>query len=305
MKKIFSVLLSVLIGYGALKLYLYYDIKNTLDTLIAKSEPFIQIQYHDFATFPFKGMVTVSGISVKAPGNQDTIYIQRATINGLEFYPPNKQSVQPFDFSKPTLKTINLQGVSNKPNSNFISKVINRSTPPNYKVSFAPKNISLDKLGYSNILSDVTISLMPLQNQKHMRIDYKQTNQDMFTLALSLTVNIPNTPLIQNLKIYEGTLKYQDHSLFKKWIKSSALAHKISLNAMQKKVIQDLDDSFASKITLSQSNLSAIESFIINPKTLSIQISPYDPLNFESLSMLRLYNPNDIPKILNLNITSE
>lgn len=305
MNKIFSLLLSVLIGYGALKAYIYYDVKHALGIIIAKAEPYLQIEYRNFKTDPFDGSITLSDINISPVKNQEGISIEHLKIQGLEFYPPLTQSINLFNFEKPTIKQLSFQGVSNKSDSVFFSNLIQRSAPSNYKVNWGPQNISLDKLGYSTIISDVLISLTPIPEKKQMQVSYTQTNREMFTIQLNLLVDLPSAQSFKLTQIYEGTLTYQDHSLLKKWLNAHAKTNQLSAKAMQQKLLHDLNMQISNQIVLNQSDLSAIEHFLANPTLLSIRIQPNDPLNLDALNMLRLYKPGDIPKILNLQITSE
>lgn len=305
MNKLFSLLLSVLIGYGALKGYLYYDVKHAVDRLITKAEPYLQIQYGDFKTAPFDGSVTLSDIRITPLNNDEGMVIERLTVRGLEFYPSLSQSTALFNFEKPSVKQLSFQGVSNNSDSLFFTNLIKRSPAPNYKVNWGSENIPFDKLGYSNIISDVLISLTPLPDKKQMQISFTQTNRDMFTLQLNLLVDSPSTESYKLMQIYEGSLTYQDHSLLKKWLNATAKRNQLSPKAMQQKLLNDFNTQLSNQIVLDQSDLAAIERFLDNPTLLSIRIQPNDPLNLDALNMLRLYKPGDIPKILNLQITSQ
>lgn len=305
MNKIFSLLLSVLIGYSALKAYLYYDVKHALGILISKAQPYVQIEYQDFKTDPFDGSITLSDIHISPIKSHDGISIQQLKVKGLEFYPPLTESVSLFNFEKTNIKQISFQGISNKSDSVFFSNLIQRSAPSNYRVNWGSQNIPLDKLGYSTIISDVLISLTPIPEKKQMQVSYTQTNRDMFTIQLNLLVDLPSVQSLKLMQIYEGTLTYQDHSLLKKWLNVNAKTNQLSAKAMQQKLLHDLNMQLSNQIVLNESDLSAIEHFLSNPTLLSIRIQPNDPLNLDALNMLRLYKPGDIPKILNLQITSE
>ncbi|MFO1257317.1 MAG: hypothetical protein U1E78_02700 [Gammaproteobacteria bacterium] len=303
MNKLFSLLLSVLIGYGALKGYLYYDVKHALEAVISKAEPYLQIEYRDFKTAPLDGLIIISDIKITPVNNRDGISIERLTIKGLEFYPPFAKSASLFNFEKPNVKQLSLEGVSNKSDSFLFSNLIQRSAPSKFKVNWASQNILLDKLGYSTIMSNVLISLTPLPEKKQMQVSYTQINRDMFTLQLNFLVDLPSEQSYKLMQIHEGTLTYQDHSLFKKWLNANAKTNQLSDKAMQQKFLHDLNAQLSNQIILDQSALAAIEQFLANPSSLSIRIQPNDPLNLDALNMLRLYKASDIPKILNLQVT--
>ena len=303
MKKILSLILSLLILYISLDIYLTHSFNQLTTNLSKKFEPYLFVSYKNSFVEPLRGQALIEKINIKSPYLKSNIKIDKLILSGLDFNPNINNFNDLYHFNKLKPKKIILNTVERNTEDNLFEFLKNIKTKKNNEFEkFNFLNLDLEKLGYHIIHSNLELSLDTHSKNKNYILNIVLDNKDMFEVNIKLIFQSSNIDTFSDFKLLNGNITYKDLSLIENYIKYQSKIKKIETDKVVEDLITSLIKSLKKHIVFDNNQLEQIKIFLKERHILKIEFSPFKGLDTHEMKKLNLYNPVDIPKVINLTI---
>ena len=286
MKKINLISLTVgiiLLGsYSGFKFYAEAQAKKEIDKSIAEAASYADVKYGNLSVDVFNLNVHIGDIVVTSKESNEKI-----SINEIVVYEVDRAS------RIPTFLNIAINGINIK-----IDDLSNDAK-------------KLKDLGYKDSISlNTAIQYHYDDKQKEFDLSthYSADKMGVFDFNLKLGNLVINQEKIfetlmtyPTIMIHHASMSYDDDSFMTKLFKQDARKKQKTVAEVKQALIQDIDSQIAKHTNeFTEKLLVEIKSFIQNPNKIAITIAPEKPLEIKRL--MRLNNPKDLPKLLNVKI---
>lgn len=293
-----SVLMMIFVAFGAMKGVMYYSAKHKIDELILPMRSFLDVEYQGISTSVL-GSVGVKGLRLKTFSGDEIVTFGKVTLSSFD-----KEENEKI----PSNLSITLEDVMF--DTRFLNEVTNDDIPTfvrelGYGELYKISN-NLQKLGYEKIITDVNFEFSYKKELGGVKLRLRENIKQLGELDILLDVIgfVPGMHAMgTDLKINEMSLMFDDDSYTNRLLKRFAEKDNRAIEEYRTEIVQQIKHYLeVNKIFLQDRDLDALKKFIIKPDKLIVKIHPHEPLSIESL---KFYKREDVPNILNLNISSE
>lgn len=315
MKYLLGIVILCTVGYFGAKGYLHHKVGESVDTAVILVSPFVNIEYEGISS-TLSGELTVDGIRATPSGFRDPIHVDRIGIDTPSFLSlleladvmSNRGSGAP---EPPDQIGLLVDGMRIATGSDVYRKlyelrlaalkVADQELPAARcvgKYGFSPA--ALTALGYDEQVFSGSFTFHTADSQYSMEVDAE--TRDMWQLDMELVLDGNMASEFAKGAAYRpalrsAELKYTDRSLNGRIEKYCA-----SLGLSREETVQAHLDSLN---WLGEVNGIAFDEYVLEPyldfirgkSTFVVTAEPNKPLRF---SQLGLYNPKDVPALLNL-----
>lgn len=309
-----------LAGYGALKLYVFYQAKNKFQQILycmgiprqaMNMPPKSRLFDYDHITASIFGPIGIQGLVFRIPPLDEEIDVGQVQFT--------------YDYDGdlktcPTPKHVNLSLQGLQMNVSLVNKYNDMLAKRRQQLGLADQSVPelVSRLGFTNLYEESTdfsgLGYNKLDMDMSIDWSYNKDNKSATTtvyekirhmgdFTYSMTVadlakNIDSAVL--GVKIKEAKLVYHDDSYISRLFKMFAAQNKMDVAAYRKQVIDNLASDFSAKqIKLGKDSVNNLKDFLRDPRQLIVTLYPYEPVGIESV---KLYKPGDVPMLLNLQI---
>jgi len=309
-----------LAGYGALKLYVFYQAKNKFQQILycmgiprqpINAPPRSRLFDYDHITASIFGPIGIKGLKFRIPSMDEEIDVGEVQFTydydgDLKTCPTPRHvnlSIQDLQMNVSLLQKYNDMiakrreqlGLGDQPVPELVSRL--------GFTNLYEESTDFSGLGYNRLNLDMSLDLAYDKKNKSATTTFHEKIKQLgdFTFAITvanLAKNIDSAVL--GVKIKEAKLVYHDQSYISRLFKMFAEQNKMDVAAYRKQVIDNLATDFnAKQIKLGKDSVSNLKDFLRNPKQLIVTMYPYEPVGIQSV---KLYKPGDVPMLLNLQI---
>lgn len=310
---IITIVMLGLVGYGGLKLYMYYQAKKDIDALFAPVRMMMDVKYDQISTSVF-GPIGIKGLEFSMPQIGEKITIGEFKLLHYDNIGKMMNGALPSRFhfaitdlhfnlvlidkiEKQTRLTAQRRGQPLPPREDTTPLIIKRL---GYQSVFKKSN-DLRALGYNEMTMDFDFDMQFNPQTREARLIMREIVDDMGDVQMDITLADLASDInsaVLGFKIKEMKIAYADDSYIDRLLKVFAEQENMELDAYRRKVVADLEKDIAEKtIKLNADSVKNIQRFIENPKKLIITAYPYKPVGVESI---KHYKPGDVPMLLNL-----
>ncbi len=309
MKRIVSLLIALIVSHLSLKVYLYYQISSEVDSFIAQMDPFAKVEYKGISTSFLNQSFSVNHIEVSLAQSVSPIHIEKISIFGAKLFNQKDSWFKTLDFSQESYQGLMVQNLSFDINELIPYENLYKT---NKVDSFNPT--TLKKLGYNRINTDIALTLRTYPETKNIEILYEQSYEKMFEFGLEATVaasqysteTLNPRSAYRDFQLINASALYKDNSFLNKFFTAQAASLGVSLSDYKESILESIKTQLkTNKLDLSPAQAMVIENLVNNHKAVKISITPSNPLGIQAISHLHLYQPNDVAKMLNLELSNQ
>jgi hypothetical protein len=309
-----------LAGYGALKLYVFYQAKNNFQQILycagmprvpVNAPPKSRNFDYDHISASVFGPIGIKGLKIRLPQIEEEISFGEVLLT-YEYDGDIKTC--------PTPTHINFTIHDMQMNVSLLEKMAKQQEKFRRQRGISDDQVPelVSRLGYSDLYTratdfralgydhldmNISFDLTFNEEDKEATFDVRENMQGMGDYHFVFTVsgmakNINSAVLGAKLK--EAKLEFIDDSYVKRLYKSFAEENKEDVATYQKNLVAGLAAELSSKqIKLGKDSVNNLKAFLQDPKRLIVTMYPYEPVGIESI---KLYKPGDVPMLLNLQI---
>lgn len=304
------------IGYGGAKLYMHNEVSDAMDMAVLLLSPYASIQYDGVAS-TMTGELTVEGVTFRAQGFRDEVYIDSIGIDTPSFLSLLELSnlVEMDGDSMPEHIAFIIEGLRIPADADYYEAMYEMTlaehgaTDPTDdaaectgKYGFSPT--ALAGLGYRDQVFSMSMSVRDLGSTYSLAMTVNM--QDMWDIDANIGMagNL-KTEVLKGLqyrpRLQQMSLDFVDRSLnerIRKYCGKRGLTPEETFKAQM--------DAFKysgefNGIVFDEFMLDPYQEFLRGKSTLVVTARPTDPIAF---SQIDLYNPADVPALLNLEATA-
>lgn len=293
-----SVIMMIFVAFGITKGIMYYNAKQKIDELILPMKSFLGVEYRGIST-SILGSIGVKGLRLKTFNGDEILTFGKVTLSSF-----NKDENEKI----PSNLSIKLEDVQF--DTRFLNEVTNDDIPVfvkelGYGELYKASN-NLAKLGYDKIISDVSFEFSYKKELGGVKIRLRENIRQLgeFDFLLDVIGFVPGMRAMGgDLRINKISLMFNDDSYTDRLLKQFAEKNSKAIDVYRTEIVQQLQHYLEkNKIILQDEDINALRKFIIKPDKLVIKVHPYEPVSIDSL---KFYKREDVPNILNLNISSK
>ncbi|MFV2060457.1 MAG: hypothetical protein ACC653_07200 [Gammaproteobacteria bacterium] len=293
-----SMIMMLFVAFGVMKGFMYYSAKEKIDELIHPMKSFLNVEYQGIST-SLMGSIGIKGLRLTSFNGDEILSFGRVTLSSFEKADnekiPSNLSILLDDVQ---FDARHLNEVTNNEIPNFVREL-------GYGELYKFSN-NLEKLGYDKITADIIFEFSYKKELGGVKLRLRENIVELGELDIFLDVIgfVPGMHAMgADLKIKKISLMFDDDSYTNRILKRFADKDNKAVNEYRIEIAQQLKKFLAqNKIMLDDSDINALKKFINKPKKLIVKIHPAEPVSVENL---KFYKREDIPKILNLNISTE
>lgn len=309
-----------LVGYGALKLFVYYRAKENFQQILycaglphlPVGAPPRDIIDYDYISASVFGPIGIKGLKLRFPSLDEEIDFGEVLLT--------------YDYDGdlstcPTPRHINFNIHDMRVNVSLLEKIEKqraalrqrRGLPADSDVPQLVKRLGyseryiqsrdLRALGYDRLVANVSLDLVFDAENKQATFKLHENIEQMGDFKFMLTVadmasNIDSAVLGVRLK--EARIEYTDDTYMQRLYKMFAAADNVNPDSYRNSLVSKLDNDISrNQVKLGKDSVKNLKDFLRDPKRLIITMYPYDPVSIKSI---KLYKPGDVPMLLNLQI---
>ncbi len=303
------------LGYGGAKWHMHSKVGDAVDMAVMMMSPFATVTY-DGVGSTMTGELTINGIRAHVSGFEDEIYIKKLGIDTPSFYHLIKLSdlgkfVQTRGGNLPSKIGIIAEGVRIPTNADYNRKLYNArlkelgitdagedANECAGKYGFSPK--ALAAMGYSEQVFSMSAHFK--QEESTYSVIIKSDVDDMWALDAEMSLAGDMLTEVSKGTAYRPRLssmrfEYEDRSLnerIKRYCGQRGLTPEQTTQA------QIAAFQFMGKqngIVFDEYVMDPYKEFLGGKDAIVITASPTEPV---SLTQIKLYNPSDVPALLDL-----
>jgi len=314
-----TLLVLVLAGYGALKLYVFYRAKDNFQQILycagmprmPANVPRSSLFDYDHISASVFGPIGIRGLKIRVPNTDEEIRIGEVLLTydyegDLARCPTPRHinvSINDMTFNVSLLDEMEKQreefkrqrGIEDDPVPELVSRL-----------GFAnlyTHATDFHALGYDQLNLDISFDLAFDSDNKEATFNVHEKVKDLGDMNFKFTVagmaNNINSAVL-GVKIKQAEIRFHDASYVNRLFKMFAANNKQDVTAYRKALIAGLAADFnANQIKLGDDSMKNLTDFLADPKQLIMTMYPYEPVGIESIKM---YKPGDVPMLLNLQI---
>lgn len=285
-------------GYGGTKLYMYYQAKAKIDTLLAPVSLFFDVSYEGISTSVF-GPVGVKGLRLRSRDDNEEITFGKVT---LEAYKKEENATIPAHIHV-SLNDVRLSAhfAGENKESNVPAIISQFGYGDLYRDSH-----DLASLGYSEIIGNFYFEFFYDQQKGDITVKLGEEIESLadIDIILNFTGVVPGmSATSMQGKINKIFAAYKDNSFVDRLIEKYAKRNNMDIETYRKQLVAGLDKELANKqIDLGEKTTAELKAFLTKPGKLTISMRPHEPVDIDSL---KYYKPGDLPDLLNLHIVAE
>ncbi len=293
-----SVIMMIFVVFGAIKGFMHYSAKQQIDELILPMRSFINVDYNGISTSVF-GSVGVKGLRLTSFNGDEVLTFGKVTLSSFEKEKSNKI---------PSNLSIILEDV--RFDTRYLNEVTDDDIPVfvkelGYSELYKFSN-NLEKLGYDKISTDIKFEFSYRKEFGSVKLRLRENIKELGELDFLLDVIgfVPGMKAMSaDLKINKISLMFDDDSYTNRLLKRFAEKDSRGVEEYRTEIAKQLEHYLAkNKIILESSDLKALKKFINKPDKIIVKVHPLEPVSIENL---KFYKHEDVPKILNLKISTE
>ena len=320
MRYIKILLILPILIYGGLKGYVWYEVKTTMDDIIATAAPFADITY-DSVISSLEGTVGVGGVVIRPKMASDEFTIQEMTISApnildIIFIGRNAKNKEFPEYAALEFKKVGIdlnskifamlgnmqaQAAMQQPQSAPLLVERIDALGCGDVVRFGRKEF-ID-MGYNPLELDVTFNMEFRKVAREMKINMSFKDRDLYDLRLAMQFpfdsdKIKSGAAASEQEISRLNIKYIDTGYHK--LRNQYCAR------INKGTVDEYVDANISLLTaqlgavLPEKTAESYRNFLINGGTVNVSMNPVEPA---MLSGLSLYKNSDVMDILGMDIT--
>jgi len=310
-----TVFLVGILGYFGAKFYLHYKVSSNLDAALEMMQPFADIQYEGVSS-TMSGELSINGISARFGSFRDRLEIDSVSLITPGFWHllnlgnMAKQMSGP-DASIPDSLGFSITGMRADVSDDFMKAVSKaaRGTAPEIDESdtgaicvgkYGFTMGMLKRLGYKHLV--MSLSMGYRLEDGRLLVDIRADLEYMYAMKIDLTLDGTITPQslasgIYRPRMIDGRVEYEDYSLL---ARTRSLCRRQGLS--EDEVIVAEMDAFQAAgmqngIAFDEYVLIPYQKFLAGGSKFILMAEPNEPI---TLSQIDLYNPTDVPALLNL-----
>jgi hypothetical protein len=310
-----TVILVAVLGYFGAKFYVHHEVSSNLDMALSMVQPFADIQY-DSVSSTMGGELSINGVTARFGSFHDRLEIDSVSLITPSFWHLLKlsdmgQQMDGSDAKIPDELGFALTGMHADVSDDFmkaIAKAARKEAPEIDEDDTAAQCVgkygfsmaTLRRLGYNNLVMSMSMGYQ--QKDGKVMVDMWVDLVDMYAMKIDMTLDGTMTPQALASGTYkprmiDGRLEYQDQSLLKK---TRALCRRQGLS--DDEVLAAELDAFQAAgiengVAFDELVLIPYQKFLAGGSKFILTAEPNEPIN---LSQIDLYNPEDVPALLNL-----
>ncbi|HNP37164.1 MAG TPA: hypothetical protein PKK10_15045 [Woeseiaceae bacterium] len=319
MKWIVAILVLGAVGYGAAKAYLHHNVGNGVDNAVIMMSPYVQVEYEGISS-TLAGELTMDGVRARIAGLHDEIYIEKIGIVTSSFLSLMElgDMASKRGSSSPDLPDsfgFLVSGVHIPSNSDVYRKVYemrlealgvdDHELPAAScvgKYGFSPS--ALAGLGYREQVISAAATFH--NNKDSFSMEINTSTADMWDMRMNIVMDGDMRTELSKGTAYRPALRN-----FKLQFTDLGLNQRIEKYcAEQGMSTEETTQAQLEALTwFGESNGIVFDEYMIDPyleffngkSTIVITAAPREPLR---VSQIGLYNPKDVPALLNLSATT-
>lgn len=306
------------VAYGGVHFYMYYKVKGGVDEVAQDISAFGRFSYDGVSVSPLGSRFSVDGIQFTPYGFRDGLRVDAVRIhadNMLEFMRLSRERDPNVEF--PGEVEISMEGIRMAVDSDWLGEfgdaIVQDLKSSNYRPTVCGGHLMVEAdeymaMGLSEIVADVRFALSHDDVLGRLDNDFEITLRDLARFHYRVVTNAPTSSRLTSFaEMGEPTIRlnkltYTDLGLTPKTNDFCAKADNTSVEAyIDAQVDQsDYDYLMTWGIVPGEAIRAAYRRFLSDPQTVEIAMDPesgFDP------STLHLYKAQDIPRLLNLQVT--
>lgn len=303
-------------GYGGAKLYLHNEVSDAMDTAVMLLSPYASIQYNGVAS-TMTGELTVEEVTFRVQGFRDEVYIDSIGIDTPSFLSLLELSdlVEMEGDSMPEHIAFIIEGLRIPADADYYKTMYEATLEDHQatdatdaavecagKYGFSPA--ALAGLGYRDQVFSMSMALRDLGSSYSLAMLVNMENMWDIDANIGLAGNMM-TEMSKGVqyrpKLQQLSLDFIDRSLnerVRKYCGKRGLTAEETIKAQM--------DAFKysgefNGIVFDEFMLDPYLEFLDGKSTLTVTARPSEPIAF---SQIDLYNPADVPALLNLEATA-
>lgn len=311
-------ILLAVVGFGAVKGYIWYGVKSDLDKAIAMVAPFVEINYGSIFS-SLRGQVGVKDITIRPIMSADEF-----TIGEISFTAANiielitldnnlKQKQLPeymaWDFRQVAIdfnsEVFGMMGQAQAAASESREPLLIEKIDAIGCGEIS--NIGLDEIiamGYNKAVMDVGLEMRYDNNTRHLQLDIQLKDRDLVKIDVDMGIKLdpelfisagsePVKPSVSELLVnYNDTGYYKLRNNFCAQQSGSTVAEYVEAN------IKGLSSEL--EVVFPEETVDAYRQFMTNGGTFKVSMNPSEETDFNSL---QLYQAADVMRMLAMDIT--
>lgn len=294
---------------GAAQGYVWYTTKQNADQLIGMLAPFASVTYRGVHA-SLLGSVGLNDVRITPNGTSDPVDIRAirieapsiVTLYTLDSY--FKQGQLPPGLS------IAVRDLRAGLYSDFVMQAQGTALVSDEEACSLlgnPGPEQLEAMGYDEFRADMSLGYTYDEQSGQLNFEMTQDAAEMFVVSVDwrLVANLPGGSLLALQSapptLAEAGISFEDQSFIKRQLEFCAAKQGQSLDEFVQAKIAAVDDELAAAgISVSTELLDAYVRFLDRPEQIELRAQPSSPLN---LGELALYQPSDLPRLLNLQVS--
>lgn len=305
-----------LLLYGAVKVYLYYQLSEYMDRVSARSNPFVNLEYGDVST-SLSGEASVHDLRILVMGTDDVVEINKVTYNTPNIWYLLRDLGEIDNNQVPMSLHLSIQGLSMDLYGDLTDKMedainninldlIGVNTLCGGRLFIGPREYR--DMGYDEIVVDGDIGYDADSITQEIALNMDFTVRNMGTVHLSTIINGFNGTAFatrvsraHNPRVGIFKLNYSDNSYHKRFVKMCSELSKMSEAEFITAEVNQSPAYFANLwgIVPGPGLRDAYKEFLSDPGTIDVTLQWPDAIEPQNL---QLYKPQDIPELLNLTL---
>ncbi len=300
-------------AYAGAKFYLHYRVSSGLDDALVMAAPFADIRY-DGVSSTMSGELSIDGITVQMSEFRDPLTIDKLSIITPGFFfllGLVELGSAGEDFKIPDTFGFSADGVRASTSADYVRKIYEQGQEQidaadadevaavcTGKYGFSPE--TLKQLGYHNLVMSMRVAYR--QDDRNLFIDVSADVENMYEIDMTMTLADRLTPETLTRGNYrprmaEGRLEYVDLSLNERTAELCARQGLSDSEILRAQLAAFTASGLENGLEFDDYVMEPYKEFLAGNSTFILTAKPSKPV---SLTQIDLYNPSDVPALLNL-----
>lgn len=310
-----AVVLAMAVGYGSLKAYIYFQVRDALKQFIALVSPFASVQYRGIGSNLYRGAAHVTRLRITPNGMSDVVTVDRLTLESGSLWALLSMSRRLDAREFPGSLGIAVQGLTIGLEGELVQRVEALARKRDPSAAAGPAHCAglsilgpahLRKLGYPSLVSDLHLRIRHDRSSAELRWDVEGSTRDLSSGSVAMTmkgpIGIPRPGAARAAPtVTELMVVYQDAGYTERLKNYCAQASGTSVEDYIKAEVSQPPEAFQAQwgFVPGPGLREAYRAFLTTPGELSVRIAPSADF---SVASAHLAKPDELLAQLNATV---
>ena len=307
LKKLIILALLPLIVYLGAKTLMHYRIGQSMDMVVQQLAPMAELQYES-VTSSMDGKVGLSGITVQPSGIDDKVEIDEIFIQfpGFMYLWNLEEHINKQDLPQELEMVVSGFRLSAYGEIARMSNELNEAelATTSCTTQFGSSSVAWSKLGYDELHADMSMGYTMASEENELRLYGTQNHKDARNVAFEIVFPLASKSLqgialsLSDPTLLRAEVNIEDHGFYDRIYDYCEKSNGLGADQVTEALVADLITETAEYGILPDERiLKDYRQFLQGGDKIRISSRPFDPQKFSYMS---LYDPSDMPDLLNI-----